>query len=243
MTKFQLQAISNYLASTPEGRSALELAERINPAKRGKTKRGLEINPGFGGKELRASRQFWAECVSWATASGTAVVNSSTETVLFPNITIPANFMQDGRSLRVTAFGSYGTTSAPTLIYALRWGGVSGVTLCKTGAIVCASSAGSGASSLAIWTLQAAVTVRSNGSSGTAMANGMVSMYSSTVPTFGTATNLGMDAPMCNGGQTTPAVATCDWTADTALSLTAKWGTLDPANSIQGLNYYVEAMN
>lgn len=189
------------------------------------------------------SRQYWSETVSWATASGTAVANTVTETILFPNITIPGNFLQDGRCLRITAMGSYGTTSAPTLIFTLRWGGVSGTVITKTGAIVTASSAGSGASSLAIWTLEALVQTRSNGSTGTLMSNGLVTMYSSTVPTFGTSTNLGMVAPMCNGGQTTPAVATVDLTADTALSVTATWGTSNAANTIQGLNYVIEALN
>ena len=153
------------------------------------------------------SRQYWSETVAWATASGTAVANTTTETILFPNVTIPGNFMQDGRVIRLTAMGSYGTTSAPTLIWTVRWGGVSGTVIMKTGAVVTFSSAGSGSSSLAIWTLEALIQTRSNGSSGTLMGNGLVTLYSSTVPTAGTATNMGTVAPMCNGGQTTPAVA------------------------------------
>jgi hypothetical protein len=189
------------------------------------------------------SRQFWAETVSWATASGTAIASSTTETILFPNVTIPANFMQDGRSLRLTAMGSYGTTGTPTLIFAVRWGGVSGTVITKSGAVVTFSGAGSGASSLAMWQLEVWLTVRSNGSSGTIMGNGFGQMWSSTVPTAGTATNMGTTFPLCNGGQTTPAAATCDLTADTALSLTALWGTNNAANTIQGLNYYIEALN
>jgi len=189
------------------------------------------------------SRQFWSECVSWATASGTAINTSTTETIIFPNVTIPANFMQDGRGLRITALGSYGTTSAPTLTFALRWGGVSGTVITKSGAIVTFSSAGSGASSLAMWQLEIWVTVQTNGISGKLMGNGFGQTWSSTVPTAGTATNLGASFPICNGGQTTPAQATCDLTADTALSLTALWGTNNAANTIQGLNYYIEALN
>lgn len=189
------------------------------------------------------SRQFWAEAVSWATASGTAYNTATAETIIFPNVTIPANYIQDGRSLRITAFGSYGTTAAPTLIYGLRWGGVAGTVLCKSGAVVTFSGAGTGASSLAMWQLEIVLTVRTNGSAGTVMANGFGQMWSSTVPTAGTATNMGTTFPLCNGGQTTPALATVDLTADTALSLTATWGTNNAANTLQGLNYLIESLN
>jgi len=51
--------------------------------------------------------------------------------------------------------------------------------------------------------------------------------------------------PIVSGstGGTTPVAVTADLTADTALSLTATWGTQNAANSIQGLNYTLEAMN
>jgi hypothetical protein len=52
------------------------------------------------------SRQTWQEAVSWAVASGTAIAASTTETILFPNVTIPANYMADGRLLRLRAFGA-----------------------------------------------------------------------------------------------------------------------------------------
>jgi hypothetical protein len=54
-----------------------------------------------------------------------------------------------------------------------------------------------------------------------------------------------MPAPFVSGstGGTTPAVATIDLTADTALSLTALWGTNNAANSIQGHNYQIVSLN
>src|SRR5690242_2799279 len=138
------------------------------------------------------SRQFWEETLAWATASGTAIASSTTETILFPNVTIPANFLQDGRALRLTAMGGYGTTSTPTLTFALRWGGVSGTVIAKTGAIVTTSGTGGGASMTALWTFDAVIQTRSNGSSGTLMTNGLVTLFTSTVPTAGTVTNYGM---------------------------------------------------
>lgn len=191
------------------------------------------------------SRQFWVEQLSWATASGTAIASSTTETILFPNVTIPANLMQDGRTLRLTAYGAYGTTATPTLTFALRWGGVAGTVIAKSGAAVTTSGTGGGASMTAPWKFEALIQVRSNGSSGTLMSNGDVILYTSTVGTAGTVTNYGMPVVLASGstGGTTPVVATVDLTADTALSFTATWGTNNAANSIQGLTYNIEALN
>jgi len=191
------------------------------------------------------SRQFWQESLAWATASGTAIANSSTETILFPNITIPANYMQDGRCLRIRMFGAYGTTATPTIIFSVRWGGVSGTVIAKSSTVTLTSGVGSGASMTAMWELEVIIQVRANGSSGTVMCNGKAVMYTSTAGTAGTVTNYGMPIPIVSGstGGTTPVAVTADLTADTALSVTAKFSAADPANSIQGLNYTLEAMN
>src|ERR1044072_3701925 len=122
------------------------------------------------------SRQFWTELLAWATASGTAVANTTTETILFPNITIPANYLQDGRVLRLRLFGGYGTTGTPTLAVGLRWGGVAGTVMAKSGAITTGSGVGGGASMTALWAIELILQVRSNGSSGTVMANGELSL-------------------------------------------------------------------
>jgi hypothetical protein len=192
------------------------------------------------------SRQYWEEALSWAVASGTAIASSTTETILFPNVTIPANYMQDGRCIRLRAFGGYGTTATPTLIFSIRWGGVAGTVLAKTGAAVTTSATGGGASMTAGWSLEAYIQTRSNGSSGTLMTNGDVKLYTSTVGTAGTVTNYGMPIFLASGstGGTTPVAVSADLaTADTALSLTATWGTSNAANSIQGHQYVIETMN
>ena len=191
------------------------------------------------------SRQYWSETVSWATSSGTAVANSTTETILFPNVTIPANFLQDGRCLRIRAFGAYGTTVTPTLIFSLRWGGVSGTVLAKSTAVTTTSGVGGGASMTAPWSLDLIIQTRTNGSSGTLMSNGEATLFTSTAATAGTVTQYGLPMPICSGstGGTTPVAVTADLTADTALSLTVTWSAANAANSIQGLNYTIEAMN
>lgn len=191
------------------------------------------------------SRQFWSETISWATASGTAVANSTTETILFPNVTIPANYMQDGRVLRLRGFFQYGTTATPTLTFTVRWGGVAGTVLAKSAALTTTSAVGSGATMTALGSFEILIQTRSNGSAGTLMTNGEVVTFTSTAPTAGTVTNYGLPQVVASGstGGTTPVAVTADLTADTALSLTATWSAANAANSIQGTNYTIETLN
>lgn len=191
------------------------------------------------------SKQSWVETSGWITASGTAIATSTTETILVPNQIIPANFLADGRAIRITATGGYGTTGTPTLSLKLRLGGVSGTVIAATTTVTTTSGTGGGASMTALWTLDAVIQTRSNGSSGTLMTNGFANLFTSTAMTAGTVTNYGQTIPLASGstGGTTPAVATVDLTADQALSLTATWGTSNSANSIQCHTYLLEVLN
>lgn len=97
----------------------------------------------------------------------------------------------------------------------------------------------------AMWTLEAIIQVRSNGSSGTLFTNGQAVLYNSANPTSGTVTNYGLPMVLASGstGGTTPVAVTADLTADTALSVTATWGTANAANSIRGDMYHIETLN
>lgn len=173
------------------------------------------------------SRQYWQELLSWATSDGAAVVNTTTETIIYPNITIPANYLQDGRVLRVRAFGKLSTTGTPTMRWRTRFGGVSGTVMCDSGAITMPSAAANN-----IWSLEVIIQVRTNGSTGTVMALGEIGVGG--VNTFN---------PMGSAGATNPAAVTFDLTADFALSLTAQWGTASTSNTLTGLVYVVESLN
>jgi len=193
------------------------------------------------------SRQFWSETVSWATADGTAVANTTTETIVFPNVTIPANYMQDGRVLRVRAFGRYGNvvTSVPTLTFKLRWGGVAGTVIGQSPAIKTSPTAVTSAP----WSLEAFIQTRSNGSTGTVFVMGDVVMTVGSAPsiqTVGGTTSLvdpGMTALISSTGTTIPAAVTVDLTADTALSLTAVWSAANASNTMTGHIYTIETLN
>jgi len=174
------------------------------------------------------SRQFWTEALAWATASGTAVANSVTETIMFPNVTIPANFLQDGRVLHIQAQGQHSTTGTPTLIFRLRWGGVSGTVICLSPTFTC----GSGVTAN-LWELDLLLQVRANGSSGTVVVIGSATVQGATVP----------GQLMCVAGGATPAATTVDLTADAALAITATWGTQSASNTLTGWNYVISALN
>lgn len=182
------------------------------------------------------SRQFWSETIAWATSSG-ATVNSASETVLFPNITIPANYFQDGRLIRIRAIGQWTTTaSTPTQIFAIRFGGVAGTVLCKTAAITTVAS-----TTAAVWDLDIVIQTRTNGTTGTVMANGVARMHAGVAPTIASATGAAAVTPMTAGGVITPAAVTIDATADTALSITSLSSTT--ALTLIGLNYSLESLN
>jgi len=176
------------------------------------------------------SRQYWSENIAWATADGTAVDDTTTEEIIFPNVTIPANYMQDGRVVRLKAYGKLSTTGTPTIIFAVRWGGVSGTLLATTEAITTASGSANTA-----WSLEVYLQTRTNGSSGTIMAIGNVTVnLTASTATQGVFGVSGFDAP---------ATASVDLTADTALSLTADWSAASASNTLTGLIYTVESIN
>jgi hypothetical protein len=185
------------------------------------------------------SRQFWTEALAWATADGTAVANSTTETIIFPNVTIPGNYMQDGRVAQLVAYGRYSTTTGPpTLRFRVRWGGVSGTVIADSGTITTIAS-----TTNAMWVIRCWISTRANGASGSLFATGEATLATATAPTAGSATGTPADALMGSAGITAPAAVTVDLTQDTALSLTAAWSAASASNTLTGHNYYIVSYN
>jgi hypothetical protein len=150
-----------------------------------------------------------------------------------PNLIISANYMQDGRTLRLRAFGQISNivTAQPTITFRIRFGGVAGTVLASTGAITTSATA----FTAAIWDMEALIVTRTNGSSG--------SLFTMGTMTIANDASAGIARGMGSAGALTPAAVTVDLTADTALSFTAQWGTANAANTLQGHNYTLEAMN
>lgn len=176
------------------------------------------------------SRQMWVEGLFWVTADGTAVANTTTETIIFQNVTIPANYMADGRAIRLRAFGKLSTTGTPTITFAIRWGGVSGTVLATSEAITCSTGSANTA-----WSIEAIIQTRSNGAAGSLFVMGDVvvnlTASTNTSQTFGVS---GFDAP---------AAVTVDLTTDTALSITADWSAASASNTLTGHIYTGESLN
>ena len=183
------------------------------------------------------SRQFWSEALWWSTADGTAVANSTTETIAFPNVTIPANYMQDGRALRATAYGRLSSVTAPTIRYRVRWGGVAGTVLWDSGTITTNSG------TAALWKVEVVIQTRSNGSTGTLFVIGDAVVGSALAPTVASATGAPAFGIYGSAGDDTPAAVTVDLTADTALSITAQWSAASASNTLTGHIYVGESLN
>jgi len=183
------------------------------------------------------SRQFWTELLAWATADGTAIANNAAETIIFNDVTIPANYMQDGRSLILFASGKYSTTATPTLRFRVRWGGVAGVLLLDSGTVTLPTVTN------AIWWIEATLQTRSNGSTGTIFGMGLLVINGTTAPTVGSATGAPAIATMSAGGLSAPAASTVDLTTDKALSLTATWSAASASNTLTGHNYHLISGN
>jgi hypothetical protein len=184
------------------------------------------------------SRQFWQEPLSWATADGTAIANTTAETIIMPNITIPANYMQDGRRLLIRLMGKYSTTGTPTLTFRLRWGGVSGTVLAASGAMTTGSAVTNG-----IFSIDLSVQVRTNGATGTMLCLGSARLGEDASSTVGSATNAGAEDFMGSAGVAAPSTATVDLTVDTALAISAQWGTASASNTLTGMDYHILSVN
>lgn len=176
------------------------------------------------------SRQFWQEQIAWATADGAAVANTTTESVIFTDQTIPGNYMSDGRTLRLRAFGKLSTTGTPTVTFALRWGGVAGTLLATTEAL----TMGSGVTNVN-WDVELYIQTRANGSSGSLLAMGVCRVH--------TAAGTVLVNVFSVSGFDVPAAVTADLTTDKALSLTADWSAASASNTLTGMMYHLESLN
>lgn len=187
------------------------------------------------------SKQLWSEPLAWATADGAAVANTTTETIVFPNVTLAANYMQDGRFLRLRAAGRWSNvvTAVPTVTWRIRWGGVGGTVLAASGAITTPATA----TTNALWDMVATIQTRANGATGSLFCILKILMCEDAAPTFGTVTNYGVVSLGGSAGVATPAAVTVDLTADTALSFTAQWSAASVSNTLQGHLYDIETKN
>lgn len=156
------------------------------------------------------------------TASAT-VGNTTSETTLVSTgtgtATLPAGFWIVGKTVRLTAAGYWSqTASSPTRTIKIY----NGATAVINTAI---SPFGSSVTSES-WRVDALITCRTTGATGTVYAQGVI--YLSGNATYGLVTT---------------ATVTIDTTASAALDVKWTWGTADVSNTITATNLSVEALN
>lgn len=166
-----------------------------------------------------------------AGGAGAPLASSTTLTdiSILPQLTIPANFLQVGSAIRLTAFGLFSTTVTPTLLLGFYYGtttGVSGVALAASAA----TATGSGVTNVP-WRMEYTGIVRTVGASGTIMGQGFLHL--------GTTVALVNTSPL-------PVIALATVTIDTTVAKVitagAQWGTNNAANTITCHGMFVESM-
>lgn len=186
------------------------------------------------------SKQSWSETLITAQTDGAALASSTTPTSLLPpaaKFTLPANFFEIGKKLRIAARGRISTlvTSPGTLALDVRFGAV----------IVAAG----GAMALNVvakvnvpWELEMHLTCRAIGQSTSANLMWQAKFWSEAVvgaplPTVGGSGMLLLPA-------SAPAVGTgFDSTAAQAVDFFGTWSVNNAANSVQLHQYCLESLN
>lgn len=160
-----------------------------------------------------------------STADG-SVANTGTETNVLGTgvgtLTLPANSLIAGRTIRVHASGYYSTIAVPGTITMILYAGSTAIA--STGAQTPSASQTNQA-----WKTDVTFTDRTTGSSGTVYGQGMTILDAGLTPS-----NLGM---------VNTTTTTLDTTATKALTLKVTWQTADAANTITCTNCTVEVLN
>lgn len=182
------------------------------------------------------SRQLWVEHVADEQGINGVAIASTSETILFPDNTIPNGYLRDGRKFRITAWGKYSNviTTPGSITFRLRWGGVAGTILCQSSAIALNIVAQTDE----MFKVEVLLSVRANGASGSLLAMGLVTLATQLAASNNQPNFMG-SAGGASGN--TPAAVTVALNADTLLSLT--YQSTVATGSITGMQYSLEALN
>lgn len=174
------------------------------------------------------SVQSWMETIA-ASLADAAAVTGTTETILVPNITLPANYMYPGRVLKARLAGKISNivTTPGTITLQARWGGVAGASLATSGVI----SQNIVAQTDDSWEAEFYIVCRTAGAAGSFLTSGKAF--------FGNAIAANAGQVFLIPASANAAVGSLDTTAATALSFTAKFSLT--GNSITALSYTLES--
>lgn len=161
----------------------------------------------------------WVETLDSIVAAGTQISNSTTETIICPDFSIPGFYMGPGKTIELWAFGvmSNVVTTPGTLTMRVRWGGVAGTVLLASAA----QGLDTTARTNSLWALQAFIVCQTAGAAGTFMSGGMFwgNVLSSTAANLLPALLGSAGTPLASGN----AAVTVDTTTAKLLSVTAQF--------------------
>jgi len=178
------------------------------------------------------STNSWEETLSASVTDATQISNSTAETVLVPDFTVPANYLVEGRTIQITLIGKMSNvvTTPGTLTFRCRWGGVAGTLLVASAAIALNIVAQTNAQVI----IQLRLTCRTKGNPGTLIVSGWCC--------------LGLSASVTGRVDLIPAsgqaaVGTLDLVSATALSVTAQFSVNTNPTNIQIQQATYESLN
>lgn len=182
----------------------------------------------------------YVETLDSIIADGTQISNSTSETIVCPDFSIPAYYMTPGKTLHVWAYGvnSNVVTTPGTLTLRVRWGGVAGTVLLASAA----QGLDTTAHTNALWYLEAYITCRTAGASGTFMCSGSMGAYnllSSTAANLLPALMGSAGAPGSSGN----AAVTVDTTTAKLLSVTAQFSVATNPTNLTCQARIIKALN
>lgn len=159
----------------------------------------------------------------FAATAGATVGNSTSETTVVPSgtggLTLPANFLTAGKTIKLRAEGYITNTLTPTIRIRVFFGATA---ILDTAATTMSTITGT-----MRWTFDCIITCRSTGGSGTVIAQGEFRYY--TVAT----TIAGADA-------VSTTTTTIDTTTTQAIDVKATWGTANASNTLTCTNFLAE---
>jgi hypothetical protein len=183
----------------------------------------------------------YVETLDSLIADGTQISNSTTETIVCPDFSIPAFYMVPQKTIQIIAFGvaSNVVTTPGTLTIRVRWGGVGGTLLLASSAIGLDTTAHTGG----MWYLDASITCRTAGATGTFMSGGRLDFYD---VLSSTAANL-LPSLLCStgtpGGANANAAVTVDTTTAKLLSVTAQFSVATNPTNLTCQQRIIKAIN
>lgn len=178
------------------------------------------------------SKQTWEELLLAPIIDATQISNTTTETIMVPDTTIPANYFYAGRTLRARLIGKMSNvvTTPGTLTLRARWGGVSGTLLIASAAIALSTTAQTNAQIMQ----EFFITCRVEGNPGTLITSGQACLGIS-------ASVAGRVDQIPASGQA--AVGSLDLTSATALSFTAQFSVSTNPTNMTIQQFTLESLN